>query len=211
MKTTLPVTVAIIAVLLYFTGVFTDNHILRVIVKPLPLIAFLFMLKPSTHYRKFIFAGLLLSLTGDILLEVTPDWFLYGLVSFLLAHIAYIFAFSRRSRKKGLPVLIILLFFGVAIYYVLYPGLNDMAIPVLFYLAVILTMAWRALVQRNYDKYAVFAAAGALFFVFSDSIIAIDKFYTAVPFSRWIIMSTYWTAQTLIFYSAYNSLNSSDN
>jgi uncharacterized membrane protein YhhN len=205
MKTVVPVSVVAIAVLLYFTGVVIDNHLLRLIAKPFPLIAFLFMLKPDTRYRKYIFAGLVLSLIGDILLEVSPGWFLYGLVSFLSAHIAYIFAFTGRSRKAGYVPLILLSVFGIAVFYVLYPGLNDMMLPVLFYLTVILIMAWRAVVQRNFDKYSMYAAAGALFFVFSDGVIAVDKFYTAVPYARWIIMITYWTAQSLIFYSAYKS------
>jgi len=202
-KTVLPLSVAAIAMLLYFTGIAAGNHLLRLVAKPVPLLAFLFMLKPSTLYRKYIFAGLLLSLTGDILLEVSPDWFVFGLVSFLFAHIAYIIAFVRRSKKAGLLPLMFLSVFGIIMFYILYPGLDGMMLPVAIYLTVILIMVWRALAQRNFNNYSVYAAAGALFFLFSDGVLAIDKFYSAVPYARWIIMITYWVAQSLIFYSAF--------
>jgi len=41
--------------------------------------------------------------------------------------------------------------------------------------------------------------------VVSDSLIALDKFHAAIPMARWLIMFTYWTAQTMIFYSAFKA------
>ncbi len=196
---------AALAVVLFFIGYITDNYVLRMIAKPIPLLVFLTLLKPVTAYRKLIFTGLSFSIAGDILLESSPDMFIFGLLAFLTAQIAYIIAFTKRSHQTPIIPAIILLVFGAGIYRVLYPGLHDMAIPVLVYLLVIITMAWRAIAQGKFDKYAIYAVIGSFFFVFSDSLIALDKFYMVVPYSRWMIMLSYWTAQSLIFYSAYRS------
>jgi len=197
--------VAAIAVVLFFIGFVTDNYLLRMIAKPIPLLAFLILLKPVTAYRKLIFAGLSFSILGDLLLESSPDMFIFGLLAFLTAQIAYIIAFTKRSHQTPIISAIILMVFGAGIYWVLYPGLHDMAIPVLVYLLVIITMAWRAIAQGKFDKYAIYAVIGSFFFMFSDSLIALDKFYMVVPYSRWMIMLSYWTAQSFIFYSAYRS------
>ena len=196
---------AIIAVAIFFIGLYLDNYYLRMAVKPIPLFILISLIKPSTHYRKFIMIGLMFSVVGDILLEASPKLFAFGLVAFLIGHINYIIAFKPRSNKLNLGTVIILLIFGSSLYYILFPGLEKLAIPVLFYVLVILTMVWRAYSQRKFDAFSIFAFVGSLFFVFSDSLIALNKFYMPLPYSRGIIMFTYWTAQSLIFYSAYKS------
>jgi uncharacterized membrane protein YhhN len=196
---------AIIAVAIFFIGLYLDNYYLRMATKPIPLFILISLIKPSTHYRKFIMIGLIFSVLGDILLESSPKMFAFGLVAFLIGHINYIIAFKARSNKLNIVTAIILLVFGASLYYILYPGLGEMAIPVLFYVLVILTMVWRAFSQRKFDAFAIFAFIGSLFFVFSDSLIALNKFYMPLPYSRGVIMITYWTAQSLIFYSAFKS------
>jgi uncharacterized membrane protein YhhN len=205
MKQRIIISVGVIGVLLYFTGLAVDNYILRIVTKPLPLLTLLILLKPYTHFRKYIFTGLVFSLLGDILLESSSSMFIFGLSAFLMGHIAYIVAFTGRSHKIDLLSLGLLIVSGIIIYFVLYPGLNNLAFPVLLYIIVILAMSWRAIAQRNFDKYAGFAAIGSILFVFSDSIIAINKFTTSIPYARFIIMITYWTAQSFIFYSAYKT------
>ncbi len=196
---------AILAVVIFFIGLYLDNYYLRMAVKPIPLFILISLIKPSTHYRKFIMIGLIFSVLGDILLEASPKLFAFGLVAFLIGHINYIIAFKSRSNKLNLLAAIILLAFGSSLYYILFPGLDKLAIPVLFYVLVILTMVWRAFSQRRFDAFAIFAFIGSLFFIFSDSLIALNKFYMPLPYSRGVIMITYWTAQSLIFYSAYNA------
>jgi uncharacterized membrane protein YhhN len=205
MKQKIAVLLALLAAGLYFFGQYSGNYYLKLIVKPVPVLVMLFLLKPDSKYRKYIFYGLLFSVIGDILLEWSPDFFVYGLVAFLTGHIAYILAFFNRSKKMpGIP-LILLITYGVGIFWILSPHLQEMKIPVLIYIIVILTMAWRAFAQSKFNRYAIFAVIGALLFVFSDSLIAINKFHTAIPFARYFIMTLYWGAQSLIFYSAYKS------
>ena len=60
----------------------------------------------SVRYRRAVLAGLLLSTLGDVFLMLAPspqgpDWFVFGLASFLLAHIAYLVAFCGRARLFG--------------------------------------------------------------------------------------------------------------
>jgi len=72
---------------------------LRLITKPIPLLAFLVLLRRDTSYKRFIFAGLLFSLLGDVLLEVSSDFFIYGLLAFLMVHIMYVVAFTKCNMR----------------------------------------------------------------------------------------------------------------
>ena len=65
-------------------------------------------------------------------------------------------------------------------------------------------MSWRAFAQGNYNKNAIYAVAGSILFVLSDSIIAFNKFYVEIQHASYLIMLTYWAAQSLLFYSAYS-------
>lgn len=188
--------------ILFYVGVFADAYTLRLISKPIPLLVFLILLRMDTPYRRFIFAGLLFSLLGDVLLEVSSNLFIYGLLAFLTAHIMYVVAFTKHNTRLALLPAVLLLLYGIGVYWLLFPGLGNMAIPVLFYVMVILTMSWRAWAQWKEGRFAILAAIGSLFFVVSDSLIAFDKFHAGIPMARWLIMLTYWTAQTMIFYSA---------
>ena len=205
MKQKITFTVVIISMIVFFIGLYTDNYLMRMIAKPIPILAMITLLKPVTHYKKMIFIGLGFSVIGDFLLESSPTMFIFGLVAFLLAQTSYIVAFTKRSRNLNPIALFALTVFGIVLFYLLYPGLGDMTIPVLIYVIVILTMSWRAIVQHNFNQFAIYASAGSLFFVISDCIIAFNKFYVELPHARWLIMMTYWTAQSMIFYSAYNS------
>ena len=194
--------VAILGVLGFLYGVATDNHLVRMISKPLPVAVLLVLLKPDTRFKRLIYLGFLFSLVGDILLETADSLFVFGLVSFLTAHVFYISAFLKRKKDNALITAGVLVLFGGIYYWFLHPGLGEMAIPVLVYIAVILTMVWSSFAQRNHDAYAGYAVAGALFFMLSDSLIAYTKFYASLEYSRYVIILTYWLAQYLIFFTA---------
>ncbi len=197
--------IAITAMISFFIALLYDCYFLRIVSKPIPILVFLSLLNFKSHYSKFIFIGLLFSMIGDILLEVSNQLFIMGLISFLIAHINYITAFVGRSKKLNLLPALILLMLGSLLFLLLLPKLHTLMPAVLIYLIVILIMAWRAIAQANFDNYAKYAALGAIIFIISDSLIAIDKFYAPLSHIRWIIMPTYWTAQALIFLSAFKS------
>ncbi len=62
----------------------------------------------------------------------------------------------------------------------------------------ILTMVLSALTLWNSHSYGKIVFHGALLFMVSDSLIAINKFQFAVPFAGFLIMSTYILAQWFI-------------
>jgi uncharacterized membrane protein YhhN len=83
---------------------------------------------------------------------------------------------------------------------VLLPALGDLKIPVIVYASVISVMllfAYNGLLiwKKPANQYVFF---GALFFVVSDSILAINKFHMPIQKSSFIIMLTYLVAQYLI-------------
>lgn len=75
-------------------------------------------------------------------------------------------------------------------------GDTVMAIAVIAYIAVILTMGW-----MSFRTGSTFAIAGALLFITSDSILAINKFMFPVAFAHELIMFTYYGAQFLLMLS----------
>jgi uncharacterized membrane protein YhhN len=78
--------------------------------------------------------------------------------------------------------------------------LGDFRIPVIVYAVVILSMLAAAL--NRYGKVNglsfMLVSLGALLFVASDSMIAINKFYEKFDFARILIMATYLLGQYLI-------------
>ncbi|XP_077617214.1 lysoplasmalogenase TMEM86A isoform X2 [Crocuta crocuta] len=78
------------------------------------------------------------------------------------------------------------------------------------YVALIGFMGWRAvaglrLVGAAWRWTELAAGSGALLFIISDLIIALNKFCFPVPYARALIMSTYYAAQMFIALSAVES------
>lgn len=95
-------------------------------------------------YKCMIIAGLVFSLAGDVFLMLPADRFVAGLVAFLIAHLFYIAAFMPETGTLIWRPLIPLVTYGIVIYIILSPCLGKLKLPVLLYIAVILTMAWLA-------------------------------------------------------------------
>jgi uncharacterized membrane protein YhhN len=161
----------------------------------------------STTLKKWILPALFFSWVGDILLmfQVASQlFFLLGLSSFLLAHIFYIIFFqSIRAREKTTPklwLLLIVLVYYTALISFLSPHLRDMKLPVIIYGAVIslmLSLALDMLFISN-KRAGRWMMTGALLFVLSDSVLAINQFYQSFPLAGVIIMLTYGLAQLFI-------------
>ena len=188
-------------------GLGPDNRWLVYLFKPLTtaLILVLALTAPGpllTRYKLAIVIGLAFSLAGDVFLMLPGDLFLAGLSSFLIAHIAYLVAFTSDARLGGqrLPFLIWIPI-GVANIILLWPGIPaPLRIPVVLYTAIILTMAAqaasRALTLRLASARA--AAIGAALFVISDTLIGLDRFRPNLDFSPVLVLGTYYAAQWLI-------------
>ena len=189
-----------------FAGILFDVHMLYVTAKPLLMITLLlYFISASSgcpSWRFYVMAALVFSWGGDVFLML-DGMFTPGLVSFLVAHIFYITAYQKTGAASGeLRPLDIIKFvlFGAVVMWVLYPGLGGMLMPVLAYMLVLLSMGVWAHKRRGATTATSFTlvAAGAMLFVISDGLIAINKFAYPVPAERILVMSTYIAAQYLI-------------
>ena len=189
-----------------------NNGQLEYFFKPLliPVLAIYFILQTNiivTGLKKWILLALFFSWAGDVLLMFEPKdkiFFLLGLSSFLLAHVFYIvfFHFVRiREKVRGNPfLLVVVVIYYAALITLLSPYLADMRIPVMIYGIVIsfmfmLAMHMLFINSKAAGKWMMF---GALLFVISDSVLAINKFYQSFEMAGIIIMLTYGLAQLFI-------------
>jgi uncharacterized membrane protein YhhN len=155
----------------------------------------------SSIYKYLIFAGLVFSLAGDVFLMLPSDQFIAGLVSFLIAQLLYIAAFTTGKGfsfnwLSAIPFLV----YGVVIYVVLSPHLGSMRLPVIVYMLAILAMAWQGWERWSTlsEKGALLGFAGAALFVISDSVLALNRFRGEFASARALTLTTYYAAQWLI-------------
>ncbi|MHA7634196.1 lysoplasmalogenase [Corallococcus sp. M7] len=175
----------------------------RLVTKALPMVCLLLWLWPARgRHARLIFAGLALSLLGDVLLEVGPDLFLPGLGAFLLAHVGYAAAFLCVTRRLALVRALPFLLLAAGATVALWPGLGGMAPPVTAYVAVICTMGWRAAAMMGdvalSRREQWLAFLGALLFTASDGLLSIRLFVAPLPGLGYAVMLLYWAAQFCI-------------
>ena len=154
----------------------------------------------SPVYKYMIIIGLVFSLAGDVFLMLPSDQFVAGLVAFLVAHLFYSAAFaSEMSTLIGWPFIPFVIY-GIVIYIILSPSLGKLKLPVLIYVIVILVMAWLAWERWGGTGQSgpLLAAIGAVLFIISDTILAIDRFRGTFKLSRALNLTTYFAAQLLI-------------
>jgi uncharacterized membrane protein YhhN len=199
----IPYAISAIAVL---TGLLFDLQFLYILAKPLLMVTLLIYFVSATklypRWRFYVMAALVFSWAGDVFL-ISSDWFVAGLVSFLIAHVFYIIAYQKTGAATGelKPQDIIkFVLYGVVLIWVIYPGLGDLLIPVLVYALVLLGMGVWAHKRRGATPSDSFTpvAVGAMLFALSDGLIAVNKFAFEIPQERILIMSIYMTAQYLI-------------
>lgn len=150
---------------------------------------------------KLLFAGFIFSAGGDISLsfaQKSEKFFLMGLGSFLVAHVLYVIAFAQNAQysSEKLPLIALWVVFAIAMAVVLYPKLGEMRIPVFAYVAVILAMVIVATLWQGARP--TLLVAGAVLFMLSDSMIAINKFLKPISWAQYFIMVTYYGGQFLI-------------
>lgn len=201
------------AVLAIAGALLPDLRALHYVAKPLAtlLVALLVWRAPApqANYRRAVLAGLLLSTLGDVWLMLPWDAFVAGLASFLVAHLAYLFAFTRRVRLQVLrwPFLAYAVL-AAAVLALLWPRLPDaLRVPVVIYVVALAAMAAQAAVValRQPSPSSIAAALGGLSFVVSDALLAIDRFHTPLPLAPLWVLASYWVAQFLIGRSVWHS------
>jgi len=189
--------------LAFIVGELIGNYPLRMVTKTAPVLLmalYLILLPGKRRFQWLVIIGLLFGATGDFFLEYSPDTFLIGLVTFLIGHIFYIIAFLTDCRRPAWGVAIFAYLYGIAIYGFLDMGnMGDMALPVLIYVLVITTMVWRAAARFHAPGVNQASAraglVGALFFLASDSLLAISLFVYDLPLASIVVIITYWIGQ----------------
>ncbi|RYY55479.1 MAG: lysoplasmalogenase [Chitinophagaceae bacterium] len=182
----------------------------RLVSKPLlmPLLAagYFSQVKTSDEPKRlFVPAALFFSWLGDIFLlfEGKTLFFMFGLSSFLVAHVFYLIFFNEiirhRSIKRQAIWLLPVLAYYFFLMWLLGSGPGPLVWPVRLYGHVICLMLFNAIrIPGTGGKHAWQMLAGALLFVLSDSILAIDRFHQPLANAGFLIMLTYGMAQWLI-------------
>ena len=183
------------------------------VLKPLTtllIIAVAASLSLDGPYAQAVLVALALSLCGDVFLmfgdgaRTSDRAFIAGLVSFLLAHVAFVYAFAQDLRAPALPGwLAAVVFYALALLFVLLPRAGKLKLPVLVYCLVLAAMVFAAAARHAslHEADTLRAVLGALLFLASDSLLAVRRFVRRYRGAQALILSTYWSAIALIAWS----------
>lgn len=192
--------------ILDIVGVYLNNSLIQLIFKPLiiPSLIALYIFTVEKKNNWYVLA-LAFSFLGDIFLMDKNNMFLFGIAAFLVTQLLYIIIIVKQMKKPSLfhKYLYAFLFLNYIVYLIslLKPNLHEMLYPVLVYGAAISVFGLVA--TLNYvtkrTRPALFLMLGAILFIVSDSMIALNKFHVAQSFYPFTIMITYVLAQYLIY------------
>lgn len=192
---------------LHLAAIITHTEWLSHATKPLLVPALIFWLLQSSSrvtnpLKIHALSALLFSWGGDVLLIFVPisaSFFLAGLSAFLIAHLFYLFCFLKLRKQLQLPLRLLLLIpvglFCAAVLWLLTPWLGDLKIPVMVYGTAISLMLFAALQLGFSPTSNRLIAGGAGLFVFSDILLAWNKFRAPVSGAEVLIMLSYGIAQ----------------
>ena len=197
--------VASVGEIISIIGDFQTHYFFKPAIMPM-LIGFYFT---STEIRNGTFIrALLFCWAGDVLLmfaQIDQLYFMLGLIAFLIGHLFYIFSFRQfvwEHEGNLLPTQKVRLVFpvllaGTGLMVILYPVLGAMKAPVMFYSIVLMLMVSYAILRIGRTNKVSFnwVLFGALLFMISDSILAINKFHSPFSWASIAIMVTYIAAQ----------------
>lgn len=175
-----------------------------------PLTSLIFILTAvsgglNNAYAILIFCGLVCGMLGDVfLISKVRIWFFLGLVSFLVGHIFYIFAFSHLSSfsSLNLPILLLIILMGVIFLVFFWGKLENMRLPVVIYILIISVMLWRSwAVFFNADLSEIaraLIAFGATSFYVSDIFVANERFMKKSFFNKLAGLPLYYLGQFML-------------
>jgi uncharacterized membrane protein YhhN len=172
-----------------------EQRSVEYVTKPAALVALLLFAATGRDPSLWLVAALGFSLLGDVYLMLPGNFFTAGLTAFLVAHLAYITDFDA---GLGLRVLWFVIAGGISYFLVARRILGciedqKMRPAVGLYIAVICYMVGSAIASASIP-----AAAGALLFLTSDTLLAWDRFVEPSPNSRVMVMATYHLGQLLL-------------
>lgn len=152
--------------------------------------------------------GILLSLVGDVFLMISLNrFFMFGLVAFLLAHVAYVIGFNIPVPQISLWGIVFAVMIGIGgarvIRRILDPlparGQGHLRAPIIAYGIVISVMLLSAMMKLMDISWSASAAGwvsiGAFLFYISDIILAWNKFVTPIQHGRIYNIAAYHLGQ----------------
>lgn len=199
---------------------------LNILTKVLPEVLLLVVLALGSEkigretFLPVVFA-LFFSILGDIAGDFKPLLgtiaFVLQILMFIVAQVCYTISFSRHIERRkpsakaiALKALALAAMLGYYIYVAIRVfGALDSAVLTIacaVYMAAILSMGITCVLQTR-ERQWIFVL-GAMFFMFSDSIIALNSFVSPVSHAGVWIMSTYFVAQLLMNLNLIPSKNS---
>lgn len=188
------------------TGVYLDSFLLQTIFKPMIMLSLMALYYFSVSKKNNLYLlALAFSFLGDVFLLDKNNMFIYGIAAFLVTQVLYIYIIVKQMEKPSFfhKYLYAFLFANYVVYLIvlLKPNLGEMLYPVVIYGVTIAIFGWVA--TLNYvtkrTKLTLVLMLGAVLFIASDSMIALNKFHESKTFYSITIMSTYVLAQYLIF------------
>jgi alkenylglycerophosphocholine/alkenylglycerophosphoethanolamine hydrolase len=161
------------------------------VAKPAALVALLIYAAMGPAASPWLLAALVLSLCGDVALMLPADFFVVGLAAFLLAHVAYIIDFEATLSARVVWLAIVLAVASpLARRIIRCIGDTSLRLPVGVYMVAIALMVASAAASGS-----ALAAAGAILFFSSDTVIAWNRFVRPFAWAQPVIMVTYHVGQ----------------
>ncbi|MGC6421951.1 MAG: lysoplasmalogenase [Flavobacteriaceae bacterium] len=189
---------------IHLISIITNQESLRILTKPLLLPAlFLFYVVQNPKPDRGVLIALLFSFLGDVfLLGEGALFFLIGLGNFLVTQLLYTLKMGERIIKRrgtliwaSIPFLI----YAAMLFYWVVPRLKLLAPAVVIYAIVISSFGVMCVtywMQKRRNRFLILT--GALLFIVSDSMIALNQFYFDFNFFGPWVMGTYLLAQYCI-------------
>ncbi|NNF34468.1 MAG: lysoplasmalogenase [Saprospiraceae bacterium] len=193
----------VIIFLLQLTGVYLDSP-LKLFTKPFIMISLAsFYFAYARNFRIVFFTALVAALMGDIFLMWDHEMsFMLGLGSFLVMQVLYALIFwDQRDKVNGVDIAMstVIALVAAGLMYILIPDVDGfLKIAVAIYCLCIMVMVITAILRERALLSYLPVLCGALLFMLSDAVLAIDKFSFPMEYGRPMVMGTYMAAQYLI-------------
>lgn len=188
---------AVIAALHLLSLAFLPTYV--AVTKPLIMASLIgFYISAVSKQNHLFLLSLILAMMGDVFLLFEGElFFLMGLGAFFFMQLGYGFTFTKDKKQNKPPVLAItaILIFAAVMTYILWPHVADLRPYIILYMASILFMVAMAFWRGANSIAFTMVATGAVFFMVSDSLLAINKFIQPLPWGHYLIMITYIFAQ----------------
>jgi uncharacterized membrane protein YhhN len=187
-------------------GVALNISLLQVIFKPMIILSLIVLYYFSAKKKNsWYLIALVFSFMGDVLLMDKNNLFLYGIASFLITQLLFVYIIVKQieqsSTKDKLFATIPFLIYFLILISTLKTSLGEFLIPVIVYGIAISIFGSISLLNYlvNKTKNSQILVYGAVLFIASDSMIALHKFHEPRKYYPVIIMVTYVLAQYLIY------------